>query len=408
MTLTLRALIVLSIVAQLLPCYAITREQIIARLKESKLVAADMQVNADVDDERKTAVVTTFAKPEAQEKDFKIDAVLIAKEVMALDKDAFAKVRVLFYNKNDLKRYSQVTVRAGDIAAFASGSLKNEMLLDSLDVEKSDTVSAQSQQASVIDQTRLDKAQQAMAELSRQNVGVAAYKKLYDEIVALSGDSTKTPQAMEKLSQLEAALQEQRERMRTKTGVGDRNQAASLLAGPKVQAALEGMRESHNKTMAALPELMANPESARQTISGLQEQMMQQFQQFHAMSQSYFGHWKPAGEVAKHERMYLYYHYVEMEKRHTKMDSYWYQYKQIESMVAQFEQVERLYHDAVNKRDSKESGLRAAQLRLMNAQLLAKIDQAARQAGIQPQSEEHGWGEHGWGEHGQAEHDWGH
>jgi hypothetical protein len=288
--------------------------------------------------------------------------------------------------------------------------LKNETLLDSLDVEKSNpanaataanTASAQAQPTGEIDQTRLDKAQQAIAELGRQNVGVTAYKKLYDETVALSQDNTKTPQAMEKLSQLEAALQEQRERVQTKTG--DPKQAGSLRSSARVQAALEGIRESNQKTAAALPDLLANPESAREAFGGLQSQMMQQFQQFHSMRESYFGHWKVNGEVAEHERMYLYYHYVEMEKQHTKMDTYWYQYKQIEAMVAQFEQVEKLYDDAVNKRDAKESGLRAAQLRVMQAQLMAKIESAMRQAGIQPHEHEHEHG-HGWGGHDGWEH----
>lgn len=77
------------------------------------------------------AMVSAYANDDSADI-YKINAVLIAKEVLKEDPD-LAKVRVRFFSL-DRKNFKAITVTAGDIAAFSSAQLDRERLLASLDL----------------------------------------------------------------------------------------------------------------------------------------------------------------------------------------------------------------------------------------------------------------------------------
>ncbi len=100
--------------------------------------------------------VSTFRHASADEKDYKIDAVLIAKAVIEAAPNEVARVNCYFYGK-DLSSYQEVSVSAGDIKAFASQQLTNEQLLASLSVKtvagqqsETDKIAAQLQGNAII------------------------------------------------------------------------------------------------------------------------------------------------------------------------------------------------------------------------------------------------------------------
>jgi hypothetical protein len=74
------------------------------------------------------------SRSDDKDRDAKIDAMLIAREVMKMD-PSIARVRVCFYERN-LSGYMQITVTASDVAAFGSGSISKDKLFATLDVQR--------------------------------------------------------------------------------------------------------------------------------------------------------------------------------------------------------------------------------------------------------------------------------
>ncbi len=75
--------------------------------------------------------VSTYLNTQATSKDCKIDAALIAKAVIDLAPDDIARVTVYFYNTT-MTKCDAVSVTAGDIKSFGSGSTSKEQLLSTL------------------------------------------------------------------------------------------------------------------------------------------------------------------------------------------------------------------------------------------------------------------------------------
>lgn len=112
-------------------CAAISPENLSKAIEDAKILGPDYKITATFAGQE--AVVSTYLNRASkdQEKDCKIDAVLIAKKVMELDSDK-VRVKVRFYTF-DQKSYQELTVTAGDIAAFGSGSISQDKLLASLE-----------------------------------------------------------------------------------------------------------------------------------------------------------------------------------------------------------------------------------------------------------------------------------
>lgn len=78
--------------------------------------------------------ISTYRDSRENEKDRKINAVLIGRAVIQASGDAVSRVTVYFYGK-DLSQYQEISVSSGDIKAFASGQTSQDQLLSALTLE---------------------------------------------------------------------------------------------------------------------------------------------------------------------------------------------------------------------------------------------------------------------------------
>ncbi len=112
--------------------FNLTDADVVNALEKAKILAPSIRINARVSQDE--VMVATYKNPKAEDKDCKIEAVLIAKEVMELAPGEVPRVTVYFYSSSALSRYKQVAVTAGDVKAFATGSLSKEELMASIKV----------------------------------------------------------------------------------------------------------------------------------------------------------------------------------------------------------------------------------------------------------------------------------
>lgn len=115
------------------PAFAVTGEEVINAIDKEHILAPGARLNARVDGG--TLKVSTYRHSNANDKDLKIDAVLISKTAMTLD-PSITRVVVFFFNTRDLSHYKQTTVSTGDVKAFASGSVGKDELIASLPIEE--------------------------------------------------------------------------------------------------------------------------------------------------------------------------------------------------------------------------------------------------------------------------------
>lgn len=128
----------LSLAGLLLACQvsayaAVTPAAIQAAINRAKVLPAGTGLSVNVS--KNQASVSTYRNTKANEKDCKIDAVMIAKTIMDLSPEEIINVTVYFYNRSDLSAYDQVTLSSGDIKAFGSGELSKEQFLSSVKLE---------------------------------------------------------------------------------------------------------------------------------------------------------------------------------------------------------------------------------------------------------------------------------
>jgi hypothetical protein len=121
--------------ALILPALAkVSAAEVLKIVGESKILSADSSIQAAVRPSEKAVEISATREARATDKDCKIDAVLIARKVMDADPDGVAKVKVTFLDASDQTSYRQVTVRAGDVKAFAARAISQEMLLSELEL----------------------------------------------------------------------------------------------------------------------------------------------------------------------------------------------------------------------------------------------------------------------------------
>lgn len=125
--------ILLGIQALALPALAaLSSPDIIAAINKRQFLPPGTALNVKIDKDQ--VYVSTFRHAKAEDKDCKIDAVLITRAIMETAPDEVARVTSYFYGK-DMSSYQEVSVSAGDIKAFASGSMSQDQLLASLAVK---------------------------------------------------------------------------------------------------------------------------------------------------------------------------------------------------------------------------------------------------------------------------------
>lgn len=116
--------------------YALTPSEVISAIDKAKVLDASIRVNAQVTPD--LVYVSTYKNPKANDHDCKIEAVLLAKTVMDLDSKV-PRVEVRFFHQNALSRYKKISISAGDVKAFASGSMSEDQLLASLALTEEET-----------------------------------------------------------------------------------------------------------------------------------------------------------------------------------------------------------------------------------------------------------------------------
>jgi hypothetical protein len=112
--------------------FNLTDADVINALEKAKILDPSIRINARVGPEE--VMVATYQNPKAEDKDCKIDAVLIAKAVMDLAPGEVPRVTVYFYSASALSKYKQVEVTVSDVKAFATGSVSKDELLASIKV----------------------------------------------------------------------------------------------------------------------------------------------------------------------------------------------------------------------------------------------------------------------------------
>jgi hypothetical protein len=112
----------------------LTDADITAALEKAKIFDTSIRINARINSDE--VLVSTYKNPKAADQDCKIDAVLVAKTIMDLAPGEVPRVTVYFYNASTLSSYKEVSVTAGDVKAFGSGSLSKDELLSSIKVKE--------------------------------------------------------------------------------------------------------------------------------------------------------------------------------------------------------------------------------------------------------------------------------
>ena len=127
--------VLLAITQTSLPALAtLSTSDIVYAINKRQFLPAGTALNVRIDKDQ--VFVSTYRHANAEEKDCKIDAVLISRSILDAAPGEIARVTCYFYGK-DMSSYQEVSVSAGDIKAFASGQLTNEQLLASLVVRTS-------------------------------------------------------------------------------------------------------------------------------------------------------------------------------------------------------------------------------------------------------------------------------
>lgn len=112
---------------------AASAEQVTAAINKAKILAPGTQMKVRVQGEQ--ASISTFRNDRADDKDSKIDALLIGKTVFDMPGSGITSIVVYFYNSRAANEYRAVTIRAGDVKAFDSGAMGQDELLSSIEIK---------------------------------------------------------------------------------------------------------------------------------------------------------------------------------------------------------------------------------------------------------------------------------
>ncbi len=140
-------------------------------LEKAKILAPTIRMNARVGSDG--IEVATYKNPKANQNDCKIEALLIAKTLMELAPGEVPRVVVYFYNSSSLSSYKQVAVTAGDVKAFASGSISKEELFKSLVVTEDTILDPSKRVASYLSEGQYAKANKVNTVLKDEHVYIS-------------------------------------------------------------------------------------------------------------------------------------------------------------------------------------------------------------------------------------------
>lgn len=110
-----------------------TPQSVINNIRSAKILGKDISDSLAVRIAGSEITVSAYVGPKSSDQDSKIDAVLIAKELVSKYR-SIKFVRVVFSDINDPNKYRSIVVRAGDIDLYGSGALSKENLFKMINV----------------------------------------------------------------------------------------------------------------------------------------------------------------------------------------------------------------------------------------------------------------------------------
>lgn len=120
----------------LMPCPAhavASAESVTASINKAKVLAPGTQIKVRVQGEQ--ALISTFRNERADDKDSKIDALLLGKTVFEIPTSGITSLVVYFYNSKTPNEYKSVTIRISDVKAFDAGTMSQDEMLSSIEIK---------------------------------------------------------------------------------------------------------------------------------------------------------------------------------------------------------------------------------------------------------------------------------
>jgi hypothetical protein len=112
---------------------AASPDQLTASIYKAKILAPGTQIKVKVQGEQ--ALISTFRNERADDKDSKIDALLLGKTIFETPGSGITSIVVYFYNSRAANEYKTVTIRTGDVKAFDAGQMSQDELLSSIEIK---------------------------------------------------------------------------------------------------------------------------------------------------------------------------------------------------------------------------------------------------------------------------------
>ncbi len=165
---------------------SMSTSEMVLVLRQAKVVAPTSRL--DVLQSEQEVTVITKRSPKMNDDDCKIKAVLMAKALMDAQPKQLAAVKVLYTMDGD-SSLSRVVVGAGDVQAFAGGTITEKQLLASLDLAKESGDGNDSGKSSVAAGAQKEKRvvlQSRIDALKQGGTGVAPFQKMFNDIEDLT------------------------------------------------------------------------------------------------------------------------------------------------------------------------------------------------------------------------------
>lgn len=177
-------------------------------LREAKVVSPATRLDVLKSDQDVTVI--TKRTPKMNDDDCKIKAVLMAKALMDAQPKQLAAVKVI-YTVDGENGVSRVVVGAGDVHAFAGGTITEKQLLASLDLQKEAGDGSDNGKEAVVAGPQKEKRavlQSRIEALKQGGTGVAPFQKMFNDIEDLTR-AGKTKEASQLIGDLSAKLSSQ-------------------------------------------------------------------------------------------------------------------------------------------------------------------------------------------------------
>lgn len=146
---------------------ALSGADVVGAIDRAKVLDASIRVNAQVTPE--VVYISTYKNPKANDRDCKIEAVLLAKTVLELDSHV-PRVEIRFYSQNALSRFKKVSVSAGDVKAFAAGTMQEDQLLNSLVLAEEETRDANTRATSHLQENQYARRKREVSSRINKNI----------------------------------------------------------------------------------------------------------------------------------------------------------------------------------------------------------------------------------------------